>query len=52
MHYEEKLIGNKLMYRTIPNGIWYEYSNETLTKRIIELKGELSKFRQKIKQKA
>ncbi len=36
MYHEEKVINGKLMFRSSPNGKWYGYTYEALTKRVVE----------------
>lgn len=35
MYYEEKVIDGKLMFRNSPNGEWYGFTYEALTKRLV-----------------
>jgi len=49
MYYEERVINDKLMYRTIPNGVWYEVSNVSLTRRLLEAESELNTLRGQVK---
>ena len=41
MHYEEKVIDGATMYRTTPEGNWFEVSNRVLTERIMDLRIDL-----------
>ena len=41
MFYQEAIFNDKTMYRTVPDGTWYEVSNESMTKKIIELEKRL-----------
>jgi hypothetical protein len=48
MHHEETIIDGILHWRTTPDGEWRAYTVEALTRRVAELKAELSELRRNL----
>ncbi len=48
MYYEERLIGNKLMWRGTPDGKWQDFTLEALSKRVVEAEYKLAHIERKM----